>query len=263
MENPHPRHPNNELGHALGFPKTIQLFPNQILLSLVLLVFGYYTRKILRSFNRGIQNRETVNLMVEKENSRSLVLSLIWVPILVVIGLLVTFSLITYYQNDVLAAPLKDFNKMVVTGGFHHISIASGQHWDVSYEQNYDRVFEGEIRHISMNHEPNFPIISYDILVTSGDFSDPKLVSTSVENHHFTWISTSHNAPQGTINLLHTVPKDQVTEEKLSAIKNGDKVLIRGWDILRIDGYSKKDQYIGYWQDSGCNTTLVTDVTIE
>jgi hypothetical protein len=233
------------------------------LLSLVLLVFEHYTRKISTGFIHKFKTGKTGNPLVEKENNRSLVLALIWVPILVIVSLIIVFSLITYYQNDVLAAPLKDFDKMIVTEGFHHIKIASGQRWDISYEQNYDRLFEGVVRHISIDHETNFPIISYDILVTSGDFSDPKLVSTFVENHHFTWISTSQSAPQGTINLLHTVPKDQATEEKLAAIKNGGKVLIRGWDILRIDGYSKKDQYIGYWQDSGCNTTLVTDVTIK
>ena len=200
--------------------------------------------------------------MPAEEKNKTTVLTLIWVPILVIVGLILGLSLIIYYQNDVLAAPLKDFDQMTVSNGFHHIRLAPGQRWDLSYEQANDRTFSGIVRHISMDHEPNFPIISYDILVTSGDFADPKLVSTTVENHHFTWVSLSQTPLQGTINLLHTVPKDQTTEEKLAAIKNGDKVTVEGWDILKIDGYSKKGDYIGYWQDAGCNTTLVTEAIV-
>lgn len=114
-----------------------------------------------------------------------------------------------------------------------------------------------------MDHEPDYPIISFDILVTSGDFASPTLVSTDVTDHHFTWVNLGKTSPQGTINLLHTVPMNQAVEDKLAAIKNGDTVIIQGWDILKIDGYDKEGNYIGYWTDEGCNTTLVTNVTIQ
>jgi len=67
---------------------------------------------------------------------------------------------------------------------------------------------------------------------------------------------------QGEIHLLHTVPMNQQMEDALGQIHNGDTILVEGWDILRIEGYNPNGEYIGYWQDSGCNTTLVTDVTI-
>jgi hypothetical protein len=170
---------------------------------------------------------------------------------------------VIYYETDVLDAPLANFDKMIVSDGFHKISLASGQHWDVSYEQAHDRVFTGQVRHTSMDHEPNFPIISFDILVTSGDFSSPSLVSTDVTDHHFSWMPLTAVKPLGTINLLHTVPMNQTMEEQLMKIKDGDTVTVQGWDILKIEGYDKNGQYIGYWTDEGCNTTLVTNVTIK
>ena len=45
-------------------------------------------------------------------------------------------------------------------------------------------------------------------------------------------------------------------------IKEGDHVIIIGREILKIDGYARNGNYLGYWQDSGCNTTLITEVYI-
>jgi hypothetical protein len=188
---------------------------------------------------------------------------LIWVPIILVLCLFGLVFLTIIYQNNVVAAPLNNFDKMAVSDGFHTISIPNGRHWKLSYEQNHDRIFTGVVRHTSMDHEPDYPIISFDILVTSGDFASPTLVSTDVTDHHFTWVNLGKTSPQGTINLLHTVPMNQAVEDKLAAIKNGDTVIIQGWDILKIDGYDKEGNYIGYWTDEGCNTTLVTNVTIQ
>lgn len=178
--------------------------------------------------------------------------------ILVVIAIM----LYSVYRSTVIVAPLEDFNQMVVSDGFHSISLPSGQHFDLSYEQNHDRYFDGLVRHTSMNHEKDFPIISFDILVTTGDYADDTKVSTSVSDHHFTWRADSGITPEGTINLLHTVPMNQALEEQLLSIKSGDHVIIKGWEILKIDAYSRTGDYIGYWQDAGCNTTLITEVYI-
>lgn len=198
----------------------------------------------------------------ETYEARSHSLALIWIPILSLIAVIVIALALFYTLGQGNSAPLQDFDSMVVTDGFHKISLESGQHFDLSYEQNHDRTFAGTVRHISMDHEKLFPIISYDILVTSGDYADPEKVFTTVENHHFTWVARTDAPLQGEIHLLHTVPMNQQMEDALGQIHNGDTILVEGWDILRIEGYNPNGEYIGYWQDSGCNTTLVTDVTI-
>jgi hypothetical protein len=200
---------------------------------------------------------------MENDQSKELNLrSFIWMPVIIMILFVIGIMLFSVYRQQTITAPLANFEEMSVSEGFHKISLPSGQRFDLSYEQNHDRNFDGIVRHISVIHEHSFPILSYDILVTTGDFADDSRVMTRVEDHHFTWSSRTGTAPRGTINLLHTVPMNQEIEEQLSEIEVGDHVVIQGWDILKIDGYTKDGEYIGYWQDAGCNTTLVTTVLI-
>ncbi len=152
------------------------------------------------------------------------------------------------------------FSQMVVTNGFHRIQFQNGQYWDLSYEANHERQFAGTVSHFSVISEPNFALLTHDILVTSQDFADLQKVRTSVSNHHFTWYSSSGENPKGTINLLHTVPMNGEIRQQLDEIKKGDQVIITGWDIDRIDGFTPQGNPVGYWQDSGCNTTLVIEV---
>jgi hypothetical protein len=200
--------------------------------------------------------------MDPEETNNKTSLSLIWTPIIILVVLILAFMAYLLLRDQGQTAPLQDFDKMVVADGFHTITLPSGQHFELSYEQNHDRYFDGIVRHTSMNHEANFPIVSFDILVTSGDFADEDLVWTSVSDHHFTWRSLNGQSPQGTINLLHTVPMDQATEEQLMSIEVGDHVMVKGWDILSIDGFSDTGEYIGTWMDAGCNTTLITEIYI-
>ncbi|MBK8823077.1 MAG: hypothetical protein IPN58_10830 [Anaerolineales bacterium] len=45
-------------------------------------------------------------------------------------------------------------------------------------------------------------------------------------------------------------------------IKKWDNVSISGREILKIDKYDAEGKYLGYMTDAGCNTILVTSVTI-
>lgn len=186
---------------------------------------------------------------------------ILWILIMVVVGILFQ----RYWGNtspSIQRVPVVSFDEMIVSDGFHHIELANGQSWDLSYEANHERNFAGLVRHTSVINEPAFSILSHDILVTSQDFANPDLVDTSVSNHHFTWRSPTLENPQGSINLLHTVPMNEEIRQQLDAIENGDTVIITGWDIYRIDGYDSNGNSVGYWQDSGCNTTLVIAVEI-
>jgi preprotein translocase subunit YajC len=200
--------------------------------------------------------------MDTEETTKKPSLALIWTPILVLVALILVLMAFLLLRDQVQTAPLQDFDQMIVTDGFHTITLQSGQHFELSYEQNHDRYFDGIVRHTSMNHESVFPIVSFDILVTSGDYADEDLVWTSVTDHHFTWRSLNGQSPQGTINLLHTVPMDQATEELLMSIEVGDHIVVKGWDILSINGFSDSGEYIGTWIDAGCNTTLITEIYI-
>ncbi len=137
----------------------------------------------------------------------------------------------------------------------------SNTEWYISYESDTINTFSGIVRHTSRINEGKFPMLTHDILVTSGDFSDASVVRTSVMNHRFFWSSRLPTRPNGTINLLHTFPLDEQVLTDLYAIDHGDTVTIRGYEILSIDR-RKNASFRGTWKDSGCNTLLVTEVII-
>lgn len=198
--------------------------------------------------------------LINGRRSRSLLK--IWIPIVITQGFILVILLLVILVGSSIKAPIENYNDMIVTEGFHKIELPSGRLFLLSYETNHDRTFTGQIRHISMDHILQFPIISFDILVTSGDYSNPDIVSTSVSNHHFWWRSTTSDI-HGTINLLHTIPMNQQMEDELMKLKVGDTVVIRGWDVQKIEAYRANGSYVGYWEDSGCNTTLITDVSVQ
>lgn len=134
-------------------------------------------------------------------------------------------------------------------------------YWEIVYQYDWLTTFSGQVRHTSVINSIPFPLLSHDILVTSGEFSDAALVTTSVQNHHFRWSTRLKTRPEGTINLLHTVPASEEIEILLNQIHKGDVVIIAGQEISRINKMVN-GQEATFWHDTGCNSILVTSVEI-
>lgn len=155
-----------------------------------------------------------------------------------------------------------DFSTMQVSDGFHKVSIPSGTHWEIAYEADHEVLFQGKVMFNYPIREKGFEIMTQDILVTSGDYSNPDLVWTDVSNHHFSYRYLTDRPVFGTINLLHTLPVDEGIHQQLKAVKPGDDVIIKGWEIYNLKSWDVKGKFLGTWQDAGCNTTLITQVII-
>jgi hypothetical protein len=156
-----------------------------------------------------------------------------------------------------------NFKDYQINENYTRIQRSDGAYWTISYEKADYSVFSGLVRYTTENHEANFPFLTNDILVTSGDFANPELVRTDVYDHHFTWSSPKPGHPQGTINLLHTVPLNEDIYQQLLQVKDGQQVTISGPEILRIDAYRPDGKLTVWWQDSGCNSMIVTTVQIQ
>jgi hypothetical protein len=169
----------------------------------------------------------------------------------------------TKLNTDFFGLTSPDFAALTVVNQHGKILDDQGASWEVTYEKTSDTIFQGSVRHVSVNHVNKFPFITHDILVTTGDFADPDLVSTTVANHRFYWQSLNQNYPQGTINLLHIVPENEVIYQQLLKIRSGDSITISGREILRIDAFDAQKKNLGWWKDDGCNTTLVKEVILE
>ena len=157
-----------------------------------------------------------------------------------------------------------DVSRWQVRADLSQISDAQYQ-WNISYHTGDETQFKGIVRHASQARIGVYPLISHDILVTSGDFADDAVVSTRVDvfQHHFYWQSRQSNLkPGGTINLLHTVPLNLKIYQQLLRIRIGDLVVVTGREIDRIIAFDlQAKRNLGFWQDDGCNSILVTGVT--
>jgi hypothetical protein len=183
----------------------------------------------------------------------------------VLIGLLVIALVggVIYYtaNTDFFGMAGPDFNSLAISDSYQQFK-AADLSWKVTYEKPADSQFSGLVRGVFPIREGTFRILTHDILVTSGQYADPAIVSTSVLNHHFTWRSTGTAHPTGTINLLHTLPASQDIYRQLLEIRSDDEVTIGGREILTIQAYDRAGTYLGEWHDTGCNTLLVKSVSI-
>jgi hypothetical protein len=169
----------------------------------------------------------------------------------------------TKLNTDFFGLTSPDLAGLTVMNQYETIQDDQGANWEVTYENSRDTIFQGHVRHVSVNRISKFPFLTHDILITTGDYADSDLVYTNVTNHHFYWQSLNNDYPQGTINLLHVVPEDEEIYQQLLKIRHGDTVTISGREIFRIDAFDTEENKLGWWKDDGCNTTLVKEVILE
>jgi hypothetical protein len=181
----------------------------------------------------------------------------------VLVGVMFSMALFSGAKINFGGAARPDFKDYQINRDYSRVQRSDGAYWALTYEKSDPSTFSGLVRHASSIQEGDFPLLTHDILITSGEFANLDLVHTSVVDHHFTWVSTRTGDPQGTINLLHTVPLNDDIYQQLNAVADGQQVTISGMEILVINAYRPNDTLISYWQDSGCNSLVVTSVVIQ
>lgn len=180
--------------------------------------------------------------------------------LLVVVALAVVGGIVYFRANTTFFGLAKlDFDTLTISDSYEEIA-ADGGYWQVTFEGQGTSEFAGVVRHVSPFRDDRVCILTHDVLVTSGDFADPDIVSTSVFNHHFRWQSLGVQKPAGAINLLHTVPANEEVYRQLLEIRTWEQVVVAGREILTIKAYDGDGDFIGSWQDTGCNTLLVESV---
>lgn len=163
-------------------------------------------------------------------------------------------------NTDLFGLLAPDFTAYTPNRNYTRYNAADGRWWELGYETTKTRAFSGEVRYAGPIRVSRFPLLTHDLLITSGDFTDPLKVTTSVVDHKFFWASNGETYPQGNINLLHIVPKTEEIYRQLLEIREGDTVRITGVEIQRITAFSASGENLGWWQDAGCNTITVISV---
>ncbi len=167
--------------------------------------------------------------------------------------------LLTGCGFDLITPPALD--ELTIENKYTTISANDGRTWGIDFEFPKDSTFSGVVRHINHWHDPSVPFMSHDVLITTEDFANPDVVKTWVFEHKFFYRYDEGN-PKGTINLLHVFPATLEIYEQLQQIDKWDTVSISGREILKINMYNPEGKSTGYFKDAGCNTILVTSVTV-
>ena len=154
-----------------------------------------------------------------------------------------------------------DFDELVISNSYELIS-SNVYYWEVQFEGIGESKFIGTVRHAAPIRIQEFAILTHDILVTTGDYANPDIVTTNVIDHKFFWKSQNTSSPSGSINLLHAVPATKSIYQQLLEIQKWDTVKISGREILTIKTFQRDENFLGTWKDTGCNTLLVESVTI-
>jgi hypothetical protein len=193
----------------------------------------------------------------------SILLEFPLIPIGMLLVLAISGVYVYYWVNiDLFGLGRPDYKNLHFSPGYSQVQAADGLNWAISYENPNESNYTGLVRFVSPIRESIVPFLTHDILMTTGDFANSDLISTSVFDHHFYWSSPKVKSPVGTINLIHAVPMNEAIFQQLLGIKSGHKAIIHGLEILRIDAYQKTGEYMGKWEDTGCNSLLITYVQI-
>ena len=81
----------------------------------------------------------------------------------------------------------------------------------------------GDIRFIARAYHELLPVITYEAIVTNGEFSDPAIVEvTPIKNGSMRW--RSQKQPEGSLIVLHFIAEDLGVFHDIKNIRAGDKV---------------------------------------
>lgn len=108
---------------------------------------------------------------------------------------------------------------------------------EVQYSATWgDRiVYSGDVRHISEANFDQLPMVTHDVLLTTGQFSDPEIVKVDpVRDGHTRW--RARGKPDGTLMMLHLIPENEAVFQKLKRIDR--------WDGLEFSGREEDDHSI-------------------
>lgn len=184
------------------------------------------------------------------------------IPLLLILGSIFFASFFAYntLNFDPLNIWSRQYPELIISANQEKMNSENGDYWEITYEKTSLSTYSGLVRHANPNNEKLVPMMTHDILITTGDYADPQIVNVQVVNHHFSWQSQITAYPKGKINLIHAVPANKELFDLLRQMKKGDNVTIIGREIYKIDSFEPDGDLQGFWSDSGCNTLLITDI---
>lgn len=83
----------------------------------------------------------------------------------------------------------------------------------------------GYVRRIDRHYDENIPIITYHLVITTGDYNDPNIVEVRHQGGgNYFW--SAKTKPSGSIIFYHTIPNSTDAQRKLDDLSEGDTIEI-------------------------------------
>ena len=110
--------------------------------------------------------------------------------------------------------------------------VLDGKHYNGDWTDDA-KSFSGTIQWTGHAAPSAVPLITHEVLVTTGEYSDPKIVQIQpVVDHHTTWTYVARRMAEGTIHIVHCIPSTPEVYDALGALVAGQSVTIDG-ELLR------------------------------
>ena len=109
---------------------------------------------------------------------------------------------------------------------FGEVIAYQGEKYKSDWGVDSDEI-EGYVRRKDRHFDKNMPIVTYDLVLTSGEYNDPDIVKIRHKGSgNYYW--SSHKQPGGTLVFYHTIPSNPEAQNKLDQIDQGATVTLIG-----------------------------------
>ena len=107
---------------------------------------------------------------------------------------------------------------------------------DTTYEATWADAtkYSGDLRYMGRAYSEYAPFITHDAVVTTGEFSDPEIVTIGPMRKGNTWWKAPRQ-PSGTLVVLHFIPADLGVLDRLNGLGEGDSATFTGH--VEADGH--------------------------
>jgi hypothetical protein len=143
-----------------------------------------------------------------------------WIVILVLA--LVVVGAIYFFTRDPSASSIAEEMKHNDDGSIMYQGVLYSSDWGNTL------TVEGYLRIKDRHYNEHVPIVTYDLIITTGDFSDPEEVEIRAKGGGtYIWRSRKRN-PEGMLVAYHTVPAGPEAQDKLDDMDEGAEIRLTG-----------------------------------
>ena len=101
-----------------------------------------------------------------------------------------------------------------------------GVQFDSDWDDDVTEI-TNHVRQKDRHYDKNMPIVTYNMILTSGEDNDPEIVSIqNLGGGNYYW--RAQKQPQGSLIVYHLIPSSSEIQKKLDEIEVGKAVTLRG-----------------------------------